>query len=91
MEADHLGRPPLTSVESAERINLLRQKADELELALKAPKPILLGRHLIQQGERPGPIFKSILKTAFEAQLEGSFADEASAIEWLRAYLTKNK
>ena len=91
MEADHLGRPPLTSSESAERIDLLRQKADELELALNAPKPILLGRHLIQRGETPGPTFKSILKTAFEAQLEGSFADETSAIEWLDVYLTKTK
>ncbi len=91
MEADHLGRPPLTSSESAERIDLLRQKSDELELALNAPKPILLGRHLIQRGETPGPTFKSILKTAFEAQLEGSFADETSAIEWLDVYLTKTK
>ncbi len=91
MEADHLGRPPLTSVETVDRIDLLRQKADELELARKAPKPILLGRHLIQQGEPPGPTFKAILKTAFEAQLEGYFSDEAGAIEWLRAYLTKNK
>ncbi|MBL4576529.1 MAG: HD domain-containing protein [Opitutaceae bacterium] len=91
MEADRLGRPPLVSSDSAQRTTLLRQKADELALALNAPKPILQGRHLIQKGESPGPSFKSILTAAFEAQLEGSFQDEAGAIKWLCDYLAKNK
>jgi hypothetical protein len=33
--------------------------------------------------------FKLILDAAFEAQLEGAFADEAAGCAWLDAYLAK--
>jgi tRNA nucleotidyltransferase (CCA-adding enzyme) len=49
----------------------------------RGPSPLLLGRHLIARGIAPGPQFGPILKEAFEAQLEGGFADEAGALEWL--------
>ena len=53
------------------------------------PKPILLGRHLVARGLKPGKDYKRILDTAFEAQLEGAFADEAAGCAWLDAYLAK--
>lgn len=53
-----------------------------------APKPILLGRHLITLGQKPGAHFSKILKDALEAQLDGYFADEAGAIMWLKKYLS---
>jgi tRNA nucleotidyltransferase (CCA-adding enzyme) len=37
-------------------------------------------------GRRPGPEFKPVLEAAFEAQLEGVFADEAGGLDWLRSH-----
>jgi tRNA nucleotidyltransferase (CCA-adding enzyme) len=87
MQADHLGRPPLVSNETARRLEHLRAAAHRLELEHAAPKPIVLGRHLISLGLTPGPQFKPALDAAFESQLDGAFADEAGGIEWMRNYL----
>ena len=87
MRADHDGRPPLHSTETLKRISDLQQKARELALAATAPKPIVLGRHLLILGAKPSPKFKTILDTAFDAQLEGAFADEPGGIAWLKNYL----
>jgi tRNA nucleotidyltransferase (CCA-adding enzyme) len=81
--ADHQGRPPRPPAVPAGVI-ALRAKATELTLALSAPKPLLMGRHLIALGMKPGPPFGPILKEAFEAQLEGKFADLAGAWSWLK-------
>lgn len=50
-----------------------------------APKPILLGRHLIELGMRPGQEFGVILEAAFDAQMDGSFFDVPQAFRWLGA------
>jgi tRNA nucleotidyltransferase (CCA-adding enzyme) len=83
LRADHLGRPPLVSDETRQRIDAWAAAAQELALRDSAPKPILLGRHLISAGLKPGPAFKAVLDEAFEAQLEGGFSDESGAREWL--------
>jgi tRNA nucleotidyltransferase (CCA-adding enzyme) len=87
IRADHLGRPPLVSTETQNRIDAWAQVAGELAVRDSAPKPILLGRHLIKAGMEPGPAFKMILDEAFEAQLDGSFSDEHGAHEWLNRRL----
>jgi len=87
MESDHLGRPPFVSQETVVRINQLRVAAQRLALEHAAPKPIVLGRHLIALGRSPGPEFKPALDAAFESQLDGAFADEAGGIAWLKSYL----
>jgi len=87
MQADHLGRPPLVPQETVRRIEQLRSAAQRLALEHSAPKPIVLGRHLIALGYQPGPQFKKALDAAFESQLDGAFADEAGGIAWLRNYL----
>jgi len=87
MEADHLGRPPLVCADSAARIRTLADRAHALAVRDAAPRPILLGRHLIEAGLLPGPGFKPVIDAAFEAQLEGAFADEAGARVWLRRRL----
>jgi tRNA nucleotidyltransferase (CCA-adding enzyme) len=84
MRADHDGRPPLHSAEALARIERLRERAQALELQQNGPRPILLGRHLIQLGLRPGPPFKPLLEAAFEAQLDGVFSDEPGALAWLQ-------
>lgn len=87
MTADHLGRPPLIAEESLRRIEDLRAVAERLAVADQAPKPIVLGRHLIALGMKPGPHFKPALDAAFESQLDGAFADEAGGVEWMRNWL----
>jgi len=86
MTADSLGRPPLPATEILALVERLRSRADALALEARAPRPILLGRHLIAMGRRPGPGFKPVLDAAFEAQLDGAFSDEAGALAWLAAH-----
>ena len=62
----------------------LRKKVSDLLGPDLTPRPILLGRHLIALGERPGIHFSAILKDAFLAQLDGEFSDETSALLWLK-------
>lgn len=85
MRADADGRPPLPSAEIHARIDELLARAHALALADAAPRPILLGRHLISLGFRPGPSFTPVLDAAFEAQLDGAFHDEAGGLRWLQA------
>ncbi|MCX6955768.1 MAG: polynucleotide adenylyltransferase [Verrucomicrobia bacterium] len=87
MRADSNGRPPLTTPETHLRIDELVARAHSLALADTGPRPLVLGRHLIALGQKPGPEFKRLLDAAFEAQLDGAFADEAGGIAWLRARL----
>jgi tRNA nucleotidyltransferase (CCA-adding enzyme) len=47
------------------------QRAEELEVAQRAPAPILLGRHLLELGLKPGPKIGEITKAVYEMQLDG--------------------
>jgi tRNA nucleotidyltransferase (CCA-adding enzyme) len=87
MLSDHYGRPPLEPQETIRRIGQLRDAAQRLALEHAAPKPILLGRHLLALGYQPGPGFKQALDAAFQSQLDGAFADEAGGLEWIKNYL----
>jgi tRNA nucleotidyltransferase (CCA-adding enzyme) len=89
MWADHLGRPPLVSRDTEARILALRDRARALAVQDAAPRPLLLGRHLVELGLPPGPHFKPILAAAAEAQLDGAFTDEAGGRAWLKQYLRK--
>lgn len=62
----------------------LLKRAQELQVRDSAPKPIVQGRHLIDLGLEPGPIFGPILETCFEAQIDGSFADLDGGIDFAR-------
>ncbi len=80
--ADHMGRPPRPA-EAPPTMKELQARARALELEKSAPAPILQGRHLIERGMKPGPEMGALLKSAFEAQLDGEFADLAGGVEWL--------
>lgn len=90
MRADSKGRPPLASPETHARIDQLVSKARLLALEQSAPRPIMLGRHLIELGQRPGPAFAPILDAAFEAQLDGAFNNETDGRAWLKSHLLKS-
>jgi tRNA nucleotidyltransferase (CCA-adding enzyme) len=46
-------------------------RARELQVASKAPNPILLGRHLLEMGLQPGPRIGKITRAIYEMQLDG--------------------
>ncbi|WP_309399681.1 CCA tRNA nucleotidyltransferase [Cerasicoccus maritimus] len=86
--ADMGGRPPLPADFPAG--DWLRTKAEELAIRDSAPKPLILGRHLIELGLKPGVQFKEILAAAFEAQLDGDFNDEAGGVAFVQKFLSEN-
>ncbi len=55
-----------------------------MEIRESAPRPIVLGRHLIELGLKPGPHFGPLLEECFEAQLDGRFADLDGGLEVAR-------
>lgn len=85
MTADSLGRPPLSRGVPSNVLNLAA-KAEELNVREAAPEPILLGRHLLDQGLKPGRELGALLNAAYQAQLEGKFEDLDGALEWVRSH-----
>lgn len=90
--ADFWGRttPEALAVTDSRKIEetcWLLAKAEELAVRDAAPKPILLGRHLLELGMKPGKNMGVMLKAAFEAQLDGTFDDEGGAIAWAQQNL----
>lgn len=84
-EADFLGRTTQDALLGHDpSTEWLMQIAHSLNVALKKPEPILMGRHLLEQGMKPGPKMGEILKDAFEAQLDGEFSDLEGALKWLK-------
>ena len=73
IEADMNGRPPLPEGLPQQAIDL-RNIADSLDLKFNEPKPIIMGRHLIEAGYKPGVEMGALLKLLFSAQLNGEFA-----------------
>lgn len=82
MTADAMGRPPRPP-SAPPVVAALLAKAAELQVQESAPKPILMGRHLLEVGLEPGRDFGAILDAAYEAQLEGKFGDLQAAWTWL--------
>jgi tRNA nucleotidyltransferase (CCA-adding enzyme) len=52
------------------------------------PKPILLGRHLLEMGVKPGPEMGRVLKAIYEMQLDGRVADLDTARDEARRLLS---
>ena len=70
------------------RVGVIRAKA--LNVELRQPDPLLMGRDLIAMGIKPGPEMGKILKAAWNAQLDGEFLDHDGAVEWYKRYATQN-
>jgi tRNA nucleotidyltransferase (CCA-adding enzyme) len=81
--ADHAGRPPLP-FDGFPAGAWLLERAAALDVMSSAPTPLILGRHLIELGLRPGPAFKPLLESCFEAQLDGRFGDLAGGLALLK-------
>ncbi len=78
------GATRTTDAVDGEDIRWLEQAMARLEVARRAPSPILQGRDLIALGLTPSPRFGVLLRTAFEAQLDGAFSDLAGAVAFVR-------
>lgn len=83
VEADHSGRPPLPGG-LPEPMGAMLEAAAGLAAAEAAPRPILMGRHLLELGVAPGPDMGRLLGAAFDAQLDGEFDDLDGALAWAR-------
>ena len=79
--ADDAGRPPFPS--EPEPLEWLAAQAKRLAVEDAAPKPLVMGRHLLELGLKPGPAFKRIINACYEAQLDGKFADIEHGLEYL--------
>lgn len=83
-KADSLGRNadwvPRDKWFGSEAQEWFIERVRELEVENSAPKPILMGRHLIELGMSPSPKFKKIIEQVYELQLDGKISDIESAI-----------
>jgi tRNA nucleotidyltransferase (CCA-adding enzyme) len=83
-QADHFGRGSEDALaRQFPAGDWLLERAENLEVRNEAPKPILLGRHLLERGWRASPKMGKRLKQAYEAQLDGKFEDLDGALRWL--------
>jgi len=86
---DKSGRPPKPKV-SPESVWLL-ESAAALGTVTKGPEPILLGRHLVMLGLKPGLHFKPILESAMQRQLDGDILDLDTALEYARVAVAQTQ
>ncbi|MGD9753077.1 MAG: polynucleotide adenylyltransferase, partial [Acidimicrobiia bacterium] len=85
-EADRNGRPP-SPRDDFPAASWLLETAEALAVLDAPPQPLVLGRHLIELGLRPGPSFKPLLDACFEAQLDGRITTLDEGVELVRAML----
>ncbi|MBV8879919.1 MAG: hypothetical protein JO332_08155 [Planctomycetaceae bacterium] len=81
-KADSLGRrAPGAKEPDADAQEWFLERANALNVRHEAEKPLLLGRHLLELGLRPGPKIGEITGKVYELQLEGKVRtlDEARA------------
>ena len=55
-------------------------RARRLGVEHRPPAPILLGRHVLELGLKPGPRVGEILKAVYEKQMDGSVTNLEQAI-----------
>ena len=67
------------------------ERARALGVEHEAPKPLLLGRHLIALGVAPGPRMGEILKAVYERQLDGAVTSLDDAIAAAREVLPSDR
>ena len=81
IEADHSGRPPLPK---GNPFLPWMEVAQQVQVQHGKPKPILMGRHLLDAGMKPGVAMGKVLDQAFEAQLDGVFDNLEGALVWVQ-------
>jgi len=77
--ADHTGRGE-QGAHDFPAGDWLLQRAEELGVNREPVKPLLMGRHLIQMGIKPGPHMGPILRKVFDMQVDGQVSDLEGAV-----------
>ena len=77
-KSDCLGREPGTFDCTA--MDWFLDRARQLGVEHKPPRPILLGRHVLELGLTPGPRVGEIVKAIYEQQMDGTVATLEQAI-----------
>jgi tRNA nucleotidyltransferase (CCA-adding enzyme) len=85
-KADCLGREPGRFDCSA--MDWFLERARALGVEHHPPAPLLLGRHVLALGLRPGPRVGEILKTIYERQLDGTIQTLDDAISEAKRLIT---
>jgi tRNA nucleotidyltransferase (CCA-adding enzyme) len=62
------------------------ERARQLGVEHAPPKPLVLGRHLLELGVRPGPQMGEILRAVYERQLDGTVTTLEEGIAVAREY-----
>ncbi len=83
-KADSLGRNP-DWLPKEKRFDAAAQewfidRVRDLQVEKEAPKPILMGRHLIELGLKPSKIFGAITDAVYEKQLDGQITNLEEAV-----------
>jgi tRNA nucleotidyltransferase (CCA-adding enzyme) len=81
-KSDCLGREP--GQFNCDAMDWFLERARTLGVEHRAPEPLLMGRHLIELGVRPGPRMGEILKTVYEQQLDGAVRSLDEALQVAR-------
>lgn len=87
-KADCLGR---TGDFDCSAMDWFLERARELGVDRSPPKPLLLGRHLLDLGMSPGPKMGEVLKQVYEKQLDGEIASAEEAIEYARSAIVNRR
>jgi len=74
--ADCLGRTIPDKSKCHKAISWLKTKASELEVSNEGPKPLVMGKDLIDLGFKPGILFKEILAFAYDLQIDENIEKE---------------
>jgi len=86
--ADQRGRPPLR-VERFEAADWLLERARTLSVDAQPPKPLVMGRHLIELGLKPGPELGAVLEACFTRQIEGDFNTLEAGLAYAQAIIAE--
>jgi tRNA nucleotidyltransferase (CCA-adding enzyme) len=88
-KADSLGRNPdwLPAEKrfGSEAQEWFIEKVRELSVEERAPEPVLMGRHLIGMGLKPGPLVKKVLDAVYELQMDGKVTTLEEALTEARS------
>ncbi len=83
--ADCLGRRPGAFAPVA--MEWFRERVRALDVARRAPEPILKGRDVLELGVPPGPLVGRVVRAVYERQLDGAFSTAEEAREEARRIL----
>lgn len=84
-KSDCLGREP--GVFSAQAMDWFLERAQSLGVEHQPPAPLLLGRHVLALGLKPGPRVGEICRAVYEEQLDGKVTDLDQAIARAKALI----